>query len=171
MGLVNLKSTGITNRDASPRVIDNPGAFGGMQRQMIGQVTVATGNSVNSTYLFGQIPSNAVIKSLSLFADSMGSNTAASFGLQLTTDEGATLPAAGSNALFASAKSLHTAVIAGTDILHDATGSNPVTAAELPVWGMLGLASDPGVMYDLVAILTTAADAGGNMALKASYSV
>lgn len=168
MAVVIVKSTGITNRDASPRVIDNPGAWQGSMRGFAGQVTVTSGDSIGSTYILGKVPSNAVLHSLRLTSDDMGTTTTAKFGVYDTTANGG---AAVSAALFAATKVLNAGALVSVDILHDALGSNPVTNAEKRLWEILGLSVDPVKDYDIVATLDGACDGTGNMALKCTYAI
>jgi hypothetical protein len=167
MSVVTSKSTVITNRDASPRTINNPGASGAAVRGFVGQIAAANGDSVNSLYIFGTIPSNAVIRSLGLYCQAMGTNATMSFGLYRTTADGA---AAVNAAYFASAKDMSSA-INGTDILHDTSGSNTIDNAEKRVFELLGLSTDPCINYDLVGKVTAAIAATAKIAIKCSYSI
>jgi hypothetical protein len=166
MAVVTVKSGVITNRDASPRVINNPGAAAGTLRGFVGAVLTTTGDSIASKYIFGQVPSNAVLRHVALTADDMGANTLADFGVYETTANGGAAVAA---SLFAAARTLKDGAVSGVELLN----ANTITIAnsEKRLWELLGLSSDPGKNYDIAAALTVACDAGGNMLLRVTYAV
>jgi hypothetical protein len=166
MAVVVVKSGVITNRDASPRVFNNPGAACGTVKGFQGTGVVTNGNSVGSTYLFGSIPSNAVMRSLNISSPDIGTTTTMDVGLYKTTDDGSAVVDAD---FFTAAVVLNAGAIAESNILH----GNVITLAngEKRIWELLGLASDPGIMYDVVGTLAGAADATGTVLVKGSYAL
>lgn len=169
MAVANRKSTGITNRDATPRTMNNPGQFGGMLRAAVGTLESVSGDDIASTYRLMQVPSNAVMHMLRVYCDDIGTTTIADFGIYRTTADGGAVVDAD---VFASAVSLKDGALNGTDILHEAAGTNwGLEDAETPLWQALGLSSDPCVMYDIVATLTAAADAAATLTGRAYYAV
>lgn len=171
-GVHALKSTGITNRDATPRTINNPAAFAGMLKGFVGQKETADPDqdSIGSTFRLGQIPSNAVIHSLKIFSDDMGSTAAAiDIGIYKNTADGGAVVDAD---FFAAAVSLKDGALNGTEVIHNNTSTgNDIAKAEKPLWQALGLASDPNLMYDVVATATGAVDTAGTLCLKGVYAV
>jgi|TARA_R110000823_G_C15932514_1_gene499629 hypothetical protein len=62
MAVVNLKgSLNMTDIDATPRVLSDPGHAGGTVRTWIDTVEVGAADTASSTYLMARLPSNAVI--------------------------------------------------------------------------------------------------------------
>tara|TARA_R110000744_G_scaffold212207_4_gene331225 strand:+ start:807 stop:1316 length:510 start_codon:yes stop_codon:yes gene_type:complete len=62
MAVVTLKgSLNMTDIDATPRVLSDPGHAGGAVRTWIDTVEVGAADTASSTYLMARLPSNAVI--------------------------------------------------------------------------------------------------------------
>ncbi len=59
MAIVNEKSSIITNLDAEPRTLADPGTNGGMVRNITVSHEVTAGDSATSTYRICRLPSNA----------------------------------------------------------------------------------------------------------------
>lgn len=167
MAVVTTKSGAITNRDSSPSVHNNAFIAGGMIREAVGTVEVANGDSIASKFIFASIPSNARVSQVLLYSDDIGTTTIADFGLYRTTADGGAVVDAD---FFGSAVSLKDGALNGSDITHESAVFDP-DDAEKQLWSALGLSSDPGIMYDVVATLTGAADAAGTISLKIRYVV
>lgn len=165
MAVVTVKSTAITNRDATPRVHNSDYLEGGVNRMSIAAVAVTTGDTSTSKYILAKIPSSARLSAISLFSDDMGSQTTLDFGLWDTTDNGSAVVSA---TLFASAYDVHSGAVNGTNILFS---NLAISNAEKRVWELLALAADPGKDYDLVARVATTSDAGGNLTVHVSYVI
>lgn len=165
MAVVTTKSQAITNRDATPRVINEGANSGGGIRGFVSGVAVANGDSVASKLVFGQIPSNAVVHELRLIAPDIGTTTAADFGLYKTTADGGAVV----NVSFFKAAQALNAGPYDTDI----AGANVITnvTSHKKVYELLGLTIDPSISYDVVATLTGAADAAGSIKLVCKYSI
>ena len=164
MAVVNVKSTAITNRDATPAVPNNAHIQHGVLKECVATYEVATGDSSTSKYRMMQVPSNARISQLLLVSDDMGTATAADFGIYDTTENGGSVVDAD---FFSAAVSLNGGALSDSDITHgNAFGKED---AEKPLWEALGLTSDPKKYYDVVATLTADADAGGTLTLKLRY--
>lgn len=168
MAVVTVKSGAITNRDSTPSVQSNALIAGGVLREFVGTVETANGDSIGSKYIFGSLPSNARVSQILLYSDDIGTTTLADFGLYRTTADGSAVVDAD---FFASAVDVKGGALNASDITHEATVSYDVDDAEKPLWSALGLSSDPGIMYDLVATLTAAADAAGTMSIKCRYVI
>lgn len=164
MAVVTVKSTAITNRDATPAVPNNAHIQHGGLKECVATYEVATGDSSTSKYRMMQVPSNARISQLLLVTDDMGTATAADFGIYDTTENGGSVVDAD---FFSAAVSLNGGALSDSDITHgNAFGKED---AEKPLWEALGLTSDPKKYYDVVATLTADADAGGTLTLKLRY--
>lgn len=167
MAVVTTKSGAITNRDATPRVLNNGALTGGVCKGFCATVEVANGDSIASKYIFGEIPSNAYGIQVELWSDDIGTTTISDFGIYQTTANGSAVVDAD---FFGSAVSLKDGAVAGTRIEHESAVYDP-DDVEKPLWQALGLSSDPGISYDLVATLTAAADAAGTVSVKVRYFV
>src|ERR1051326_5543196 len=88
MAVVNLKSGAITNRDATPEVLNNPSVDGGHIQEAVGLIAAGTADSSTSTYKIAQIPSNARISQVLIWNATFGGSCAADFGIYETTANG-----------------------------------------------------------------------------------
>jgi len=163
-----LKSTAITNRDATPRALTNSNISGAHLKEAIGHVVSTSGNDIDSVYRFAQIPSNARISQILLYCDDLGSTTIADFGLHDTTDNGGAVV---DRDFFASAVSLKDGALNGTDITYEAASSaSDISLGEQMVWQNFGLSADPKKMYDVTAMLTAANNGTGDILVKVIYA-
>jgi hypothetical protein len=165
MAVVSTYSTAITNRDATPKVLNNPAVHAGMLKESVATLESANGDSTGSKYYFLSLPSNARVSQVLLYSDDIGTTTIADFGIYKSTADGGTVVDAD---FFASAVSLKDGALNGTDITHE-SGVFNIDDAEKPLWQALGLTSDPKIMYDVVATLTGDSDAAGTITLKVQY--
>lgn len=163
MAVVNTKATALTNSDATPPVLNNPTIQHQFVREAVGTLEAVSGDSIGSTYRLARVRSNARISAVILANDAI-TTSAANIGIYRTADDGGAVVAAD---LFGSAVSLATAST-GTDVTH-ASGVFGVEDVEKPLWQALGLSSDPGVDYDIVATLTAAAGSAGTVSVKVRY--
>lgn len=164
MAVNNRLSTQMTNRDAVPRVVNNPGAVAGMLRGFAATVLAVTGDSTGSVYRMAQVPSDAVLHSLVLSSDDLGTTTTVNVGIYDTTANGG---AAVSATLFASAFVVNAGAVSKVDMLNNTLSLN---TAEQQLWQLLGLSSDPKKNYDICITIQGACDGGGNLALRGSYA-
>lgn len=165
MAVVTGKSAAITNRDAVPRVKNNPQVAREFVREAIGYAALASGDSIASKYILVSIPSNARVAAVKVFCSAITS-AAADIGLYRTTDDGSAVVQAD---FFAAAQTIATANYTGIDVTYTAAGLNGIAFCEQPVWQQLGLAADPNIMYDVVATLTAATTAAGKLALRCAF--
>jgi hypothetical protein len=168
MAVVESKSTQITNRDATPRVMNNPGSVAGVIRGFAATLEAGNGDSIGSKYRMARVPSNAFMHSLRLYCDDLGTTTVADIGLYDTSDNGGAVVDAD---FFASAVVMNAGALNGSDILHEAATVYDIDKVEKPLWQCLGLASDPKKDYDVVLTLTAACDGAGTVTLKGTYAV
>lgn len=171
MAVVTVKSTQITNRDATPRTINNPSFTAGSLKMFVATAEAANGDSIASKYIMGQIPSNAAGEIVKLYCDAITSG-AADIGIYRTTVDGGAVVDVD---FYASAQSIASAITTGTEVQHeaDATDSGAgfgLADLEKPLWQRLGLSADPGVVYDIVLTLTAATTAAGTIGMRVLYT-
>jgi hypothetical protein len=145
MAAENLKSAQITNRDASPSVLNssNPG-------QVIrswGKIEAAGGDA-GSTYRFCTVPSNAKMVRCWYSCDDLGTGVTINVGLYQTTANGG---AVADQDFFASALDVATAAVAITEITIE-RGATLIDEFEKPLWERLGLSADSQRDYDVTAV-------------------
>lgn len=162
MAVVTVKSGVITNRDASPPVSNASNVSGGVVKMIKGTVEVTNGDSIGSKYIFGQVPSNAVINSIRIFCDAITS-AAGDIGLYQTTANGSAVLLA---TAYASAQSIASAIVVGTEVAHEA---RDIANIAKRVFEDGGLTTDPQRFYDIVLTLTAAATASGTVSLAIEY--
>lgn len=155
MAVEALKSAGITNADASPRVPNNARVFGGMVREAVGTIQFAASSSIGSIARLCRIPSNARVSQVTVSSDAFDTTGAADIGIYKATAQGGAVVDAD---FFASALLL-TSALPNTDCTHE-SGAYGVEDLEKPLWEALGLSADPQVDYDVAATLTAANGAG-----------
>lgn len=172
MAVVIGKSLAITNRDAVPRVKNDSNFEKGALREVVGYCAVANGDSIGSTYLIGTVPSNARVSSV-VVACSAITSAAADIGVYRTTADGSgTVDGSNGVKCFGSAVSLASALTA-TDVTQESAlaGTSTLAAAEQQLWQALGYTADPCIDLDVVATLTAAATAAGDLFIKVRYVI
>jgi hypothetical protein len=176
MAVDHVKSTPVTNLDASPVLINTAGEGGPAPLISVssGDVLGVASSSINATYQFVRVPSNCKVKQL-IFDSGAQAAGAMDIGVYYATDgEGgkptALLAAAAiSQAFFASAVAL-TSLSQPTDVT-DESGTYTPGKRNQPLWQAVGLATDPGGYFDIVGTLTTALTTGtGSMGLTVNYT-
>lgn len=167
MAVVTTKSAQVTNRDASPNVLNNPndGAEGRV-RSVFGKVAAVNGDSIASKYVFAGIPSNARITSVRLYSAALGVGAAADIGVYRNTDDGGAVVDAD---FFGSAIDV-SAAVNGTEISHE-SGVYTIAKREQPLWEAAGLTADVFSTMDVVATLTGAAAASGDIGVHVDFVV
>lgn len=170
MAVVNTKSTAITNRDATPPVINDGRLERGVLKSGVGSVAVGAADSATSFYPLVSVPSTAMIRGvfasnpsgMTLLAGNVGvfKNTKSSGGS--TTGVAANT---GSDTIFASAASFASAQN------HAAVDSLFTTdKREQPLWQAIGLTTDPGGTFDIGVVVTAAnTGAAGRIGLEVQY--
>lgn len=166
MATVSISSTQITNRDASPRVINNSRISKGAMQSSCGTLEATAANDIGSKYKMCQIPSNARISQVLLSCDSLGTTGAADIGIYQTTDNGGLVVDADH---FASAVVL-TSALKNSDVTYE-SGVYDIDDVEKPLWEALGLSADSRRDYDLVLTLTAANVSAGTISLQVSYVI
>lgn len=176
MAVETVKSTFITNRDATPVVGTIAAIVGGILRTGSGNVVVGASASALSYYPMFSVPSNSRIASLKLRCAALGAGCTMDVGVYVPTVTTASLLAlsstyvgsfAISSQFFASAVDVSGA-LGETDILNEST-TNTIAKQEQELWQALGLASDPACMLDIGARIGVAAVAGGALQITGTF--
>lgn len=178
MGTSALKSTPITNLDSVPVVPNTTGEGGpGYLRSVDGFVTTVAADAAGSTYRLVRLPSNAKVKSVFLESEAQaaGAVNMSVYYSDSTSDgtspanQGLIVPTTGDQ-FFASDVSVASAV--ATDVTNE-SGNYPMSKRSLPFWSALGLTSDPGGFFDIVAVVHTTAITTGaaRLGTRATYVV
>ncbi len=164
---VNVKSTSITNADATPRVPNDSWFDTGTEQRVSDFAVVGASDAINSTYRCIRVRSGDRIAALVLSCDAANTLGVAGVSVYETAVNGGALAGGtpGGALLFASGVDVHTAAIFNKDIMFNVTA---LTGINKRVWELLGLANDPYKEYDLAVIMTTAGTVGANVALAAT---
>lgn len=165
MAVVTLKSTSVTNLDATPPVKNPFYKSEGPIREMVDTFSITNGDSAASTYRVCRVHSSWRISSILADAPDIGTTTTADIGLYDTAANGGAVADAD---VFASAIVLNAGAIANSDVTHE---SAVIAVADYAkrVWENLALTADPNKWYDLTVTLVGAADGTGVGALRVRY--
>ncbi len=168
-----LKSTAITNMDATPRLkaTAGEGARDGL-KEISGTVTSTTGKTTGSTYQLVRLRTTAKVKRIVLDSAAQGSSTALDFGVYYSSDsrDGTQAALAGTvvdQDFFASAVDVSSAVRA-SDITNE-SGTYTLDKRIQPLWQAVGLSSDPGGYFDIVATSTATINTGALFGVSVAY--
>lgn len=176
MAVDHVKSSFITNADASPSVANTAGEGGPAPLKTIdGYATAVASSSVGATYQLVRVASNCKVKSIIFESEAQGAGKF-DLGVFYATDGEGGQPkallvaAAISAALFASAVDCASAVTP-TDVTNE-SGTYTLDKRTQPLWQAAGLTSDPGGYFDIVAsVVTTAVTTGtGKLGIRVSYT-
>jgi len=176
MSTFNLKSTILTNRDATPKVLQDAYLSGGELKESTGFIqTAGATDGVGSTYRLCQVPSNARVTGLVMQAGALGSACSLDIGVWYPTfiPVGSGLSASNASlvintTLFGSALACSSAT-AVTELITPANIAQNVQ--EQPLWQMAGLTTDPGIDLDIVAYVHASVATQGYVGLKARYII
>lgn len=162
-----LKGVEITNREATPRVLNNPGLGEGADNKCAyGHLaSVPASLSIGSIIRLVSVPSNSIVSELRI---SSGAQTAGAVdvGVYRTNGDGGAVVDAD---FFATAVSLAAAVV-NTDILNEST-TNTLPKQGQPLWQALGMSADPKSMLDICLTVSTDVTTGLQpVALRAKYT-
>ncbi len=163
-----LKSTAITNREANPRVLNNPGLGEGAEEKCTYGVIAAipASLSITSRIRMVSVPSNAVVSAVEVRSAAQTAGKV-DIGLYRTNSDGGAVVSA---AFFASAVDLASAV-AVTNVTNE-SGTNTIAKQGQPIWQAAGLTSDPKCFLDIVATVVTTdfTTAAGAFSVRARYT-
>lgn len=163
MAVVTTKSTVITNRDATPAVINDGRLEKGSLRSSHGYVTAVNGDSIGSKFVVASVPSTAMVRKVLLSCVAI-TTCAADIGVYRNTADGGAVVDVD---MFGSAVSLASA-LNNSDVTNEST-TFTVAEQEKPLWQAAGLTSNPGGSLDIVLTLTAAAGSGGVVGLAVEY--
>lgn len=177
MGTSHLKSASITNLDATPVVANTSGQGAkATLRQVNGFVTAVAADAAGSTYQLARVPSNAVVKHLFFESEAQGAGKV-QIGVYYSdstvdgtaaANQGVVVPTTGVD-FFASDVDCSSAVNAADYVGGGGTTTrNNLSLRNKELWDALGLTSDPGGFFDIVATVHTTAVTTGTGRLGAS---
>ena len=164
MALEYLKSTQITNRDATPAVLNNPVTEASVLKSKVAIVTPSASASISSTYRAVDIPSDARVHRVIFQAAAMGTGKFDIGVYRNTRDGGAVVDAD----LFGSAVDC-SAAVAMTDVTNE-SGEYSITEQTQPLWQAAGLSTDPQTTLDIVLTVTSAVTNSAGAMLKVEYA-
>lgn len=166
MALRNEISAQIANADALPVVLNSPIVDSGNLKEKCAVFNIQNPTNLASTIRMFRLRSDSRVSELKLYCAAI-TGAAADIGLYRTPAEGGAVVDVD---FFATAVSLATAILTGTDVtLEAAAGPAVVANRELRIWQALGLAADPNIFYDVVLTLTATATAAGAVSLICRY--
>lgn len=164
--MANVNSTWIANVVAVPTVATNEAASAGRLKEAVGVATVSATQASGDTIRLTRVPSNARISDVVLCTADATTAGAINIGIWRTAADGGAVVDAD---LFASALDLSGGPFNNTDVTFE-SGEYTYAEMEKPLWEVLGLTSDPSVVYDVVAQVSTTFNGGGTtMGLKVRY--
>ena len=179
MAVDHVKSTFVTNLDATPAAMNTAGEGGAAPLMAIeGYATGVASGTVASTYQFVRVPTNCKVKTVT-FESAAQAAGSIDIGVYYSTDgqigKATALLLAdvvpGCAAFFASALAL-TGAYAKTDVTNE-SGTYTIDKRVQPLWQALGLTSDPGGSFDIVGTIVSAdmTTGTGRMGLCVTYTV
>jgi hypothetical protein len=188
MATENLKSTQITNQDATPATVSTAGEGGPQPLRFVDSsgVTGTDGVVLGSTYQMVRIPSKAKVKKVFACLETTSGVTTftADIGLYYSTCpngndgtkqsnvatvvSGTTGPTVVDADFFASAVAL-AAIVTPTDYTNE-SGTYTLAKRVQPIWQAAGLSADPGGMLDIVLTLTATASGAAKPYLYCEFA-
>lgn len=171
-----VKSTQITNLDASPAVATTKGEGAAYREKGIDAYVTSTSSvTTGSKYLFFRLPSFVIVKSLVIATAALAGSSAADFGLYYADDArycgaGITAGAVIDADFFKAAQDL-SASLGMTDVtLGNVLKDAGLSKLFLPLWSAAGLSTDPGGYIDVVATTTATINTGGKTYARLRYA-
>lgn len=172
MAAEHIKSANITDLDAVPP-LKRRGGFGAGDGLKVcnASLTVTTGKDSGSTYQLVRVKTTASIKQILLDSAALSASTAFDFGVYYSDANDGTATANQGTAidadLFASAVACTNANRA-VDITNE-QGDYTIDLRNKALWDALGLSSDPGGYFDIVATATASTAGTGTMGITVYY--
>lgn len=176
MAIVAVKSTSITNLDASPRVMNTQGEGAGFSMEEIDDyVTITAAASITSVFRVVRVPTTVKMKSLIFESQAQGAGVV-DIGVYYSAsvdDSPAAAALAGAvvdQDFFASSVNLASLVVPTQEINESTTYS--LDKRSLPLWQAVGLSADPGGWFDiaLTVVGTDVTTGTGKAGLRAGYA-
>ncbi len=166
--MATVNSTWITNAVATPKVATSSNVGAGRLFEASSVATVSATQASGDIIRLVRVPSNARISEVLLSTGDATTAGAIDIGVYQTADNGGAVVDAD---LFASALALTGGPFNNSDQTFE-SGQYTYAESALPLWEVLGLATDPGREYDIAATGTTPGDGmGTTMALKVRYAI
>lgn len=175
-----LKSTQITNLDATPVVLNNSGVSGPYSETTYdGYVTTGAANDAGTAYRMVRVKSDVKVKKIILESAAQGATFTVNVGVNYPDDVryvalgkstlvSTASPPAATNIIdadfFASAVVL-TSAYGPTDVTNE-SGTYTVDLRGEPLWQAVGLPADPGGYFDIVVATTVAGTGGALLGLR-----
>ena len=166
MAVVTLNGSQVTNADATTQTLNNSKVTNGRIKEIADTIEVTNGDSIASIYRMARVHSSWRMTELILQCDAITS-AAADIGLYDTAANGAAVVDVD---CFASAQSIASALIPGTNVMGEAAAVfGDIANVRKSIWEVLGLSTDPNKFYDIALTLTAAATATGTVSVKTRY--
>ena len=174
MSNYNIKSTVITNRDATPSRLTDAIKSKSYAYEAIGVERVPQSADIGSTIRLLSMPSSGRLSGLEYAYHGMGSaavfDVAAWYPTAVATQSGAVAAALISSSFVGANFSFVVDTGAGWTDAMGTVALNPVAEREQPLWQLLGLVADPGIDLDLGFTIRTTNTLAGYCGLRARYS-
>lgn len=166
MAVVTLKASQVTNADATTQTLNNSKVCNGRIKEIADTIELTSGDSIASIYRMARVHSSWRLTELLLQCDAI-TTCGGDIGLYDTAANGGAVVDVD---CFASAQSLATAIIPGTNVMGEAGAVfGDIANVRKSIWEVLGLSSDPHKFYDIAVTLTAAAGSAGTVSTKARY--
>lgn len=173
MAVEHVKSTPISNAEATPPVANLTGAgAAGYLREIGGYITAPASASVDSTFRAVRLPSTVKVKAIVINSQAQAAGKV-DIGVYYPTAGPGAVADLAANAIdqdfFATAVDLASAV-QPTDVTNESGTYTPAKQLQ-PLWQAIGLSADPRCMLDIVmTVVTTAVTTGtGQTGLSVRY--
>lgn len=180
MSAFNIKSTVLTQRDASPKVLSEGTLAKSNVKEAYGAQCVSSAgtdlNAAGTQIRLLSVPSTARLTTMDYCGTSTGTSAldiAAWYPTTVPTGGGVFLADSVKATLISSSKFLTNFIIPDTNSVF--TTAFPAMSVmgpgilEQPLWQMLGLTADPEVNIDLGVVVRTACSVNGYVGLRARY--
>lgn len=172
----NLKSTLLTNRDATPKVFSDGFLSGGTGTGAVGSVITGTSDAAGSFYRLVSVPSNARIDAIRWQSAGLSNSCALDIACWYPTfvpQGGANFIPSACASIIISSSAFATNLLAGvavqpTDVTNQ-SGNYLIPLQETPLWNVLGFTADPEISIDMGFSVRVATGAAGYVGLKVSY--
>lgn len=181
MSAFNIKSSVLTNRDATPKVLSEGILARGAVKEAYGAQCVSSAgtdlNAAGTQIRLLTVPSHARLSALQYVGTSTGTSAldiAVWYPTYVPAQGANFLTSANAGALISSSKFLTNFIIPDTNTVF--TTAFPAVATmgpgilEQPLWQMVGLATDPEIGLDVGVSVRTACAVNGYIGLKATYT-
>ena len=160
----------ITNTDATPPVLNSVSKAGGRMRVMSDAFEVASDDidADGDIIRLCRLPSNAVVHSIKLYSDDLGSSGTVDCGIYAAGGTTAT-----NDEVFATAFDISGQVTNGSELRFEAGDATSLASVGKKLYELLAtpLTTDPQVMYDICLTVETACASAGTVGFVVQYTV